>query len=79
MTQQRAIALYTKPDCTQCVATKRRLDKRGLTYTTVDITEDPDAYEFVLDLGHKAAPVVVLDNGTSWSGMRPDLIDKIGA
>ena len=32
------ITLYTKANCPQCTATKRQLDKRGLPYTTVDIT-----------------------------------------
>ncbi len=79
MTQPRAIALYTKPDCVQCVATKRRMDRLGLEYTEVDITEEPDAYDYVIELGAKSAPVVVLDDGTTWFGNRPDLIDKIGA
>lgn len=74
---QPAVAVYTKPVCRYCDATKRRLDKRGIAYTVVDITEDQTAYDYVVDLGHKQAPVVVLDNGTTWDGYRPDLIDKI--
>ena len=77
--QPRAIALYTKPACVQCDATKRKLDKLGYEYTVVDITEEPDAYDYVVELGAKSAPVVVLDDGTTWFGHRPDLIDKIGA
>jgi len=77
--QPRAIALYTKPACVQCDATKRRLAKRGLAWTEVDITDEPDAYDYVVELGAKSAPVVVLDDGTTWSGHRPDLIDQIGA
>lgn len=79
MTQARAIALYSKPDCVQCVATKRRLDRLGLEYTEVDMAQDPAALEYVRGLGYQQAPVVVLDDDTHWSGNRPDLIDKIGA
>lgn len=80
MTQTHVIALYSKPTgCQQCRATQRRLDAAGLTYTYVDITTDESALAYVKGLGHQAAPVVVLDDGTHWSGYRPDLIDKIGA
>lgn len=35
------VTIYTKPACMQCNATHRALDKAGIDYTTVDITEDP--------------------------------------
>jgi len=70
-----AIALYTKPGCQQCVATKRRLDRNGATYTLIDVTQDPDAIGYLTDLGHRALPVVVLDTGAHWSGFNPALID----
>lgn len=70
-----AIALYTKPGCPQCVATKRRLDRNGAQYTTIDVTQDPDAISYLADLGHRSLPVVVLDTGAHWSGFKPDLID----
>ena len=35
------VTVYSKPMCVQCDATKRALDKAGLPYDTVDITEDP--------------------------------------
>lgn len=79
MTQARAIALYSKPDCVQCVATKRRMDRLGLEYTEVDMAQDPAALEYVRGLGYQQAPVVVLDDDTHWSGNRPDLIKQIGA
>ena len=72
---QPAIALYSKPNCNGCFATKRALDKRDLTYTEVDISVDEGALAYVVnDLGHTQAPVVVLDDDTHWSGFRPDLI-----
>ena len=73
------ITIYTKPNCGQCDATKRRLDKRGLEYRSVDITEDAAAYEHILGLGYLQAPVVVVDDGTHWSGFRIDAIDTLAA
>lgn len=40
-----AITLYTKPACVQCTATRKALDKSGVEYDVIDITENPDACE----------------------------------
>lgn len=74
--QQTAITVYTQPYCFQCRATFNTLDKYGLQYTTVDVTKDSTAAEYVRSLGHKQAPVVVTSEGDHWSGFDPD---KIGA
>ncbi len=51
-----SITVYTKPNCDQCDATKRRLDKHGLQYRIVDITEDDTARRFVTsELGYLRA------------------------
>ncbi len=67
------IIVYSKPRCVQCDATIRRLDSHGAPYTVVDITVDPEALEYILGLGHKQAPVVVVGDD-HWSGFRPDQI-----
>lgn len=73
-----SITVYTKPACVQCNATKRALDKAGLEYTTVDLTEDAAALAAVKALGYAQAPVVVA-NGKHWSGYRPDQIKALVA
>ena len=47
-----AITVYTKPQCVQCGATIKALDKAGLEYTLVDITADAAARDYVMALGH---------------------------
>lgn len=72
-----ATTLYTKPSCVQCDATKRDLNKKGIEYTSVDMSADETALNYVKSLGHQQAPVIVLDTPTQpvhWSGYRPDLI-----
>jgi glutaredoxin-like protein NrdH len=71
-----SITVYSKPSCVQCTATYRALDKAGLQYEVVDITEDADARDYVMSLGHLQAPVVVAD-GQHWSGYRPDQIKAV--
>lgn len=75
-----SITVYTKPKCNSCNQTKRRLDKHGIDYETVDVTEDAAAREFVTDrLGYRQMPVVVVDENTHWSGFRIEALDTLAA
>ena len=70
------ITVYSKPACVQCDATKRALDRSGLAYEVIDITQDEQAREHVLSLGYLQAPVVVVGD-EHWSGYRPDRIKAL--
>ena len=70
--------VYTKPACVQCDMTKRYMDKNGISYDTVDITESPEALEMILGMGFSSAPVVISDAG-SWAGFQPDKINLLAA
>lgn len=69
--------VYTKPNCVQCDATKRLMDKLGVEYTTVDIAENPQELEKLIQMGYKAAPVVITKDGESWAGFQPDKITSL--
>jgi len=71
-----SVTVYTKPACVQCNATYRALDKNGVTYETVDITQDPEALERLRALGYMQAPVVITE-ADHWSGFRPDKISEL--
>ncbi|MCL2533373.1 MAG: redoxin NrdH [Nocardiaceae bacterium] len=73
-----SITVYTKPACVQCNATYRALDKAGLEYDVVDISENPEARDYVMALGYLQAPVVVAGDD-HWSGFRPDRIKDLTA
>jgi glutaredoxin-like protein NrdH len=68
--------VYTKPNCVQCDATKRWLDNHGIEYSTVDIEQDQEAFDKIVALGFRAAPVVESDAG-SWSGFNPDKLSLL--
>ncbi|MGI9123472.1 MAG: redoxin NrdH [Mycobacterium sp.] len=70
------ITVYTKPACVQCNMTYKALDKAGLEYEVVDISEDAEARDYVMALGYLQAPVVVAD-GDHWSGFRPERIKAL--
>lgn len=54
------------------------LNKSGVAYDVVDITQDPDALAQVKSMGYVQAPVVVTD-GDHWSGFRPDKLKQMAA
>lgn len=70
-----AIVVYKKPSCRQCKQTIQALDRKGLDYELIDISEDENALAFVKDLGYLQAPVIVTDEN-HWSGYDPDKIDE---
>ena len=70
------ITVYTKPACVQGTATKKALDKAGVSYETVDISMDDEARDYVMALGHLQAPVVIAGD-SHWSGFRPDRIKAL--
>jgi glutaredoxin-like protein NrdH len=72
------VTVYSKPACVQCDATYRALDKHGIAYDVVDLTQDPTALELVRSLGYLQAPVVIAGD-THWSGFRPDQITALAA
>lgn len=65
----------------QCTMTCRALEKEGIGYRAVDVSEHGAALEYVTeDLGYSAAPVVVVDQDpqSHWSGFRRDRIKVVG-
>lgn len=75
----RQITVYTKPYCAQCGATFKVLDKAGVNYRKIDVTQNPGAREYVMGLGYLAMPVDYLSADEHWSGFRPDRLNRIAA
>lgn len=72
------ITVYSKPNCMQCTATTRALEKQGLAYTVVDVTQDDHALATVQSLGHRRLPVVQAQ-GAHWSGFQPEQIRQLAS
>lgn len=70
------VTVYTTPACVQCQTTKKYLDKYGIVYEVVDLSQDADAMDYVRSLGHTQAPVVEYD-GNHWSGFRHNLLQNL--
>ncbi len=57
------ITIYVRPWCGATMRAKRWLDSRGIPYTEIDITIDPDAARTVeaLNGGFQSVPTLLLD------------------
>lgn len=73
-----SITVYSKPACVQCTATYRALDRLGVAYEIVDVSQDDAALEKVRGLGYQQVPVVIAGED-HWSGFRPDKIGSLQA
>jgi glutaredoxin-like protein NrdH len=71
--------VYTKDNCVQCDMTKRLMDKIGVEYETINITQNPEELDRLIELGYRAAPVVIAPDGTSFAGFQPDKITALAA
>lgn len=74
------VTVYTKPGCMQCRATTNLMDRNGIEYELVDISNKPGVIERFMREGHKNLPVVAVHKAYEsivWNGFRPDLIKQL--
>lgn len=71
------ITLYSKPNCPQCSMTARTLDRQGVAYEVIDVSQNPEAAAQVQAWGYRQVPVVHTGD-EHWSGFRPDRLAALG-
>lgn len=49
MSTKKSIRMFGKSNCSYCDKAKTLLGKAGLTFTYIDVTEDPEARQYVVD------------------------------
>lgn len=70
------VTVYTKKPCSQCDMTMKLMDREGIEYEAVPLTEE--LLEKFKEEGIMQAPIVVIGNdGRRWSGFRPDLVKEL--
>jgi len=57
------ITVYSTTWCGDCRRTKRFLDERGISYTEIDIDQDPSSAQQVIDWsgGRRVIPTIRID------------------
>jgi glutaredoxin-like protein NrdH len=63
------VKVFTLPSCPQCETTKSYLKKNQIPFEEINLADDPDATEYVKQLGYASAPIVVAGD-EHWSGFR---------
>ncbi|MFT0848218.1 glutaredoxin-like protein NrdH [Actinomycetaceae bacterium L2_0104] len=76
---ERSVTVYTKPDCVQCSATKRTLNKYKIPFSEIDLSANADALDRLKAAGWMRAPIVETADGEMWSGFRPDRIRELAS
>ena len=76
---QSAVTVYTKPDCVQCDATKRTLNKHGIPFIEINLSDNMEVLDRLKAAGWMRAPIVETANGEMWSGFRPDKIRDLAS
>jgi mycoredoxin len=61
------LTVYSTTWCGYCVRLKKQLDREGISYTSVDIEQDPAAEEIVktVNNGNATVPTVAFPDGTT--------------
>ena len=70
------VVVYTLPNCVQCEATKRMMDRLKIRYEVLNLEQHPDMVEQFSELNLMTAPVVVTDT-KRWSGFRLEKIKSL--
>lgn len=78
------IVVLTKDGCVPCKMTMKKLDKAGIQFDAVRMSDDENAtadevaaIEYARNLGAMGAPVVIVSDDNVWTQMRPDKIDEL--
>lgn len=74
------ITVYTKRNCQACEATKKAMDRAGLDYEVIDVSDNAARQQTLRECGFRQMPVVEVtddEDYQSWEGFRPDLIKQL--
>jgi glutaredoxin-like protein NrdH len=73
------VTVFSKPACPQCDFTKKHLEKLHIPARIIDVSDSPDAAEFLRREGFASLPVVFpADRSVEpWAGFRPSLIEEL--
>jgi mycoredoxin len=77
-----AITMYSTPWCGYCHRLKKQLNRAGISYTEIDIEQQPEAAELVerVNNGNRTVPTVVFPDGTALTNPSvAEIADKLVA
>ena len=69
----RPVEIYTTPICPYCAMAKRLLDRKGVSYTEIDVSRDPDLRQVMIQRANGRRTVPQIFVGTVHVGGSDDL------
>jgi glutaredoxin len=63
--RQKSVVLFSSPSCVWCTRAKNYFRQNGITFKTIDITQDAKAAKECEQHGCRGVPVVLV-SGTQW-------------
>ena len=70
------VTVYTTPACVQCAQTKKMMDRLGIHYDSIDLSQHPEQLEQFRQDGMTQAPIVIAGD-TRWTGFRLEKIKSL--
>ena len=70
------VKVYSLDNCGQCKQTIDWLTTRRIKHAVVKIDDDYEAFDEVVKMGYRKAPVIVVDE-THWAGFNEDKLKGI--
>ena len=68
--------VYSKNDCRQCDMVKKFLNREGIPFTEVNITNSQVDIDWLREQGYSSVPLVFKDSELVCVGFRPELLKK---
>lgn len=72
-----SVVIWSKPNCVQCVATKRAFDKAGIDYEVRNLPDFPEQLGAFKARGLMSAPIVEADGFDTFSGYNVNVVKEI--
>ena len=63
-----SVTVLSQPNCGPCTKVKGWLESKGVEYVEKDVTQDEEAYSFLMEHGLRQTPVIVTDT-EYWTGI----------
>lgn len=75
--KESSFTVYTSSSCFQCKFLKEALERKGIPFEEVNITEDDGAREYLLDKGLQTVPVLMDFDELVFTGFRPERVEEM--
>jgi len=72
------ITIYGQPNCQPCRLARKQLDKEGVPYDYVDLSERPDKLQQFKDQGLQSTPIIETPT-ERFTGLQPERIQQAAA